>query len=144
MPDPLVIIDSSEVREGKLEDLKRAMNELVELAQANEPRMIAYTVYLNEDSTRVTVLQIHPDSASAEFHMKVAGSAFSGFADLVQMSGIDIYGKPSDDLLERLRRKAQILGSGTVVVHDLHAGFARFGVPGSDAPDLPCTISMID
>jgi hypothetical protein len=39
---------------------------------------------------------------------------------------IEIYGEPSDNLLKRLRQKAQMLGNGTVVVHELHAGFARF------------------
>lgn len=126
MSVPIIIIDSSEIREGKLEDLKAAMNELVEFALANEPKMIAYNVYLSEDNTRVTVIQVHPDSASAEFHMKIAGSAFSKFAEFIKMSGIDIYGRPSQSLLERLQLKAQMLGSGAVVVHELHAGFARF------------------
>lgn len=121
-----IIIDSSEILEGKLEGLKAAMKELVEFALANEPRMIAYNVYPNEDGTRVTVLQFHPDSASAEFHMNVAGPAFAKFVEFIKMSGIDIYGRPSRSLLERLRLKSQMLGSGTVVVHELHAGFARF------------------
>jgi quinol monooxygenase YgiN len=126
MSEPIVIIDSSEIREGKLDDLKAAMKELVEFALANEPRMIAYNVYLSEDGNRVTVLQVHPDSESAEFHMKVAGPAFAGFAEFIKMSGIDIYGRPSQGLLERLRLKARTLDSGNVIVHELHAGFARF------------------
>ena len=132
-PSPLVIIDHSDVREGRLDDLRSAMAGLVEFARANEPRMIAYSVYLNENATQVTVLQMHPDAASAEYHMTVAGSAFAGFADLVRMRGIDVYGSPSPGLLERLSRKAAMLGGGAVVVHDLHAGFARFRAPGGDA-----------
>lgn len=128
MSEPIVIIDSSEVREGKLDDLKAAMKELVEFALAKEPRMIAYNVYLSEDGNRVTVLQVHPDSASAEFHMNVAGPAFAKFVEFIKMSGIDVYGRPSHDLQERLRLKAKMLGSGTVAVHELHAGFSRFGV----------------
>lgn len=131
-PGPLVIIDSSEIREGKLDDLRSAMTGLVEFARVNESRMIAYSVYLNEDATRVTVLQIHPDATSAEYHMTVAGSAFAGFAALIRMRGIDVFGSPSPGLLERLRRKAAMLGGGAVAVHDLHAGFARFGAPGAD------------
>ncbi len=73
MSEPIIIIDSSEVREGKLDDLKAAMKDLVKFAEANEPEMIAYNVYLSEDGRQVTVLQVHPNSASAEFHMKVAG-----------------------------------------------------------------------
>jgi hypothetical protein len=36
-----------------------------------------------------------------------------------------VYGRPDDGLIEGLRQKAEMLGSGTVRVHELHAGFAR-------------------
>jgi hypothetical protein len=62
-----------------------------------------------------------------EFHMKVAGSAFRKFVELIRLSTMDIYGKPSDDLLKQMRQKVQMLGNATVVVHEPHAGFARFG-----------------
>src|SRR5215218_7708072 len=103
MAEPLVSIDVSEVREGKLEALKVAMRDLVEFVNVKEPLPIAYHVYLNEGGTRLTVFQIHPDSASMEFHMEVAGSEFPHFADLLALSRIDIYGTPSDRLLDHLR-----------------------------------------
>lgn len=127
MTEPIVFVDTSEIREGKLEDLKTAMKELAEFVEANEPRPIAYDVYVSEDGTRVTVFQIHPDSASMEFHMKVAAHLFPKFADLLELSSMDIFGKPSDDLLEQMRKKARMLGGAEVGVYELHAGFARFG-----------------
>ena len=126
MPEPIIYIDHSEVREGKLEELKTAMKELVELVEANEPRLIAYNVYFTEDGTRMTVVHVHLNSASLEFHMKVAGPAFPKFAKFIRLLTIDVYGKPSDNLLEQIRKKAKMLGTGTVVVHEFHAGFARF------------------
>jgi quinol monooxygenase YgiN len=125
---PVIYIDRSEVREGKLEELKTAMNELAGLVKANEPRIIAFNVYLTEDGTRMTVLHVHPDADSLEFHMKVAGPAFPKFVEFIKLRTIDIYGEASDNLVEPLRRKAQMLGNGTVQVHGLHAGFARFGI----------------
>lgn len=130
MTETIIIVDTSEVREGRLEDLRAAMNALVGYARANEPRMIAYGVYISPDEGRVTVVQVHPDSASAEFHMRVAAAAFAPFAELLRMARIDVYGTPGDELLRRLHRKAELLGGGAVAVHDLHAGFSRFGPPG--------------
>lgn len=126
MSESILYIDHSEIREGKLEQLKTAIKELVDFVDANEPQLIAYNVYLNESGTRITVVHVHPDSASLELHMKVAGPAFPSFTELVMLSMIEIYGKLSDNLLKLLRQKAQMLGNGTVVVHELHAGFARF------------------
>lgn len=127
MSEPIIYIDSSEIREGMFEKLKTAMNELVRFVKANEPRIIAYNVYLTGDGTRMTVVHVHPDSASLEFHMKVAGPAFPKLVEFIKLLTIDVYGEPGDGLVEQLRRKAQMLGNGTVQVHGLHAGFARFG-----------------
>jgi hypothetical protein len=127
MSQPIIYIDCSEIREGKLEELKTAMSELVGLVKANEPRLIAYNVYLAEDGARMTVVHVHPDSASLEFHMKVAGPSFPKFVEFIKLLTIDVYGEPGDNLVEQMRRKAQMLGNGTVLVHGLHAGFARFG-----------------
>jgi hypothetical protein len=41
------------------------------------------------------------------------------------MLAIDVYGNPDDALVDRLRRKAELLGTGVVRVHELHAGFSR-------------------
>jgi len=125
MSEPLISLDTSLIRDGRLDELKEAVAELVEFVRSNEPRPIAYEVYFDEAGSRMTVVQVHPDSASMEYHMTVAGPAFAGFAELVTLSTLDLYGKPSEELLELLRRKVQLLGDATVVVHDLQAGFAR-------------------
>ena len=125
MSEPLISLDTSLIRDGRLDDLKEAVAELVEFVRSNEPRPIAYEIYFDEAGSRMTVVQVHPDSASMEYHMTVAGPAFAGFAELITLSTLGVYGKPSDELLELLRRKVRMLGDATVVVHDLQAGFAR-------------------
>jgi quinol monooxygenase YgiN len=125
MSEPIIYIDRSEVRDGKLDELKRAMRELAVLVEANEPRLGAYRVYFTEDGTQMTVIHMHADSASLELHMKVAGPAFPRFVDLVRLLTIDVYGRPSADLMQAIRDKAALLGSATVTLHELGAGFAR-------------------
>ena len=128
MPEPIVYVDHSEIRNGKLEALKLAMNELVGFIEANEPQLIAYNVYFTEDCSRMTVLHVHAGSASLESHMKMAGPLLPRFAQFIKLLRIDIYGKPTDRLIEQITQKAQMLGSGSVVVHELHAGFARLSM----------------
>lgn len=126
MTDPIVFVDTSEIRKGKLEELRRAMTDLAEFVEANEPDPISYEVFFTDDGRRMTVLQVHPDSVSMERHMEVARPVFAKFADLVVLRTIDIYGSPSEKVVEQLRRKAELLGTATVAVHDRVAGFARF------------------
>jgi hypothetical protein len=127
MSDPIVFVDTSEIREGKLEDLRRAVADLAEFVEANEPDPISYQVFFTNGGRRMTVLQVHPDSASMERHMEVAGPVFARFADLLELRTIDIYGSPSAKVVDQLQRKAELLGTATVSVHDRQAGFVRFG-----------------
>ncbi len=128
MSDAIVYVDTSDVREGALEELKAGIRKLVDFIDANEPRIIAYNVYFTGDGSRMTVVQVHPDSASLEYHMEVAGPALRQFVKLVTLSSIHIYGEPSENVLKQAREKAQLLGRGEVVVDALYAGFTRFHV----------------
>jgi hypothetical protein len=93
--------------------------------QANEPQLLAYHVYFNDDGTRMSFLHINPDSASLARHMKVAVAEVPTDRRVHQTALLDVYGRPDAGLVEGLRQKAKMLGSGTVRVHDFHAGFAR-------------------
>ena len=128
MSDAIVYVDTSDVREGALEELKTGMNELVDFVAANEPRIVAYNVYFSADGTTMTVVHVHPDTASLEFHLDVAGPIFRRMVDLVTLSSIQIYGEPSEDVLKQAHAKARLLGRGDVVAHAFHAGFSRFTV----------------
>lgn len=125
MPQPIVYVDTSAIREGKLEEVEAAMKELAVFVEANMPRLVSYGFYLDEKRTEMTVVAVHPDSASLAFHLDTGADEFRKFADLIELVRIEIYGSVSDDVLERLHQKARMLGSGTVAVYDFHAGFAR-------------------
>ena len=125
MSQRIVYIDTSEIREGKLEDLKRAMNSLVLFVEANMPQLIAYGFFLNQNQTQMTVVAIHPDSGSLEHHLEVGATEFQKFAELIDLLKIEVYGPISDTVHERLQQKARMLGRGTLSVHDFYTGFAR-------------------
>jgi quinol monooxygenase YgiN len=122
---PLVYIDTSEVREGAIDELRDAIDELVAFIKANEPKILAYQVYLSEDGRRMTVVHLHADPASLDYHMEVAGPAFRRFADLLTLSSIRVYGEPSDKAVRQLHEKAQMLGCDDVTVQSAHAGLSR-------------------
>jgi hypothetical protein len=127
--DFIAYLDTSQIQPGKLEELKAAMAELTAFVESNEPRIIAYRVYFSADGTTMSVLHFHPDLASLEFHLKVAGPKFPPIAPLVRMLTIEIFGRPTEELLAQLQVKAKLLGTGSVIVRDCHAGFARLPRP---------------
>lgn len=127
MAHPIVYIDTSEVRAGKGEELEAAMKDLAAFVETNVPQLISYAFFLNEDRTRMTVVAIHRDSASLEYHMDVGREEFQKFTPFIELLRIEVYGRVTDAVLERLHQKARALGRGTVAVHAFQAGFARLG-----------------
>ena len=131
MSGPILVVDSSEIRAGKLGEVKAGVEELVAFVEANEAEPLAYDIYFDEAGMLMTVVQIHPDSASLERHLTVAGPVFRRFADLLTLVKVDVYGRASEAALEQIRGKARLLGDAPLVVHELHAGFSRFTADGN-------------
>lgn len=131
MSEPIVYIDRSTIEPGKLEDVKRKIVELVDFIDEREKQLLFYGFYIDEASSRMTVVAVHPDAASVERHMDVGREAFRAFADMIEMDAIEVYGEPSDRMLDQLEAKARDLGErGRVSVDTLHAGFSRIAAQG--------------
>ena len=101
---------------------------LVDFIEAGEPRLLAFNEYINPTRTEVTVVQVHPDAASMEFHMNlVRERAATAYAETLDATTqIQVFGTPSDAVLETLRVQA---GAGVPLsIHAEHlGGFTRIG-----------------
>jgi hypothetical protein len=92
------------LKEGRLEDFKRLCRGVVELVAANEPRVIAFNFYCNEERNEVSCVQVHPDADSMVNHMKLlqehmaAASGADSPIDVVTKN--EIYGTPSKTVIE--------------------------------------------
>jgi hypothetical protein len=127
MSEPILYVDHSKIRPGRLDEVKRAIPELVGFVRDREPRLISYGFYIDESSSAMTVVAVHPDSASLELHLEIGGPRFRRFAEFIDLRLIEVYGEPSATALTQMRQKAQLLGEGgRVAVHELQAGFGRF------------------
>jgi hypothetical protein len=85
MPGPFIFIATNRLKPGASEAERRRVPGLVDFIEEGEPRLLAFNEYLNADRTEVTVVQVHPDAASMEFHMGVvrerAASAYAETLD---------------------------------------------------------------
>jgi hypothetical protein len=124
--EPIVYLDHSDILEGAIDELRAGVTRLVAFIDEREPRLIAYGFYLDEVAMKMTVVAVHPDSASLELHMEVGGEEFRKLGHLIRLTGIECYGRPSERALEQLRQKAAALGDGgTVVTVGRTAGFTH-------------------
>src|SRR6476661_8226382 len=108
MPSPFIFIATNRLKPGPLDRERKRVPGLVEFIEVNEPRLIAFNVYVNETGDEVTVVQIHPDAASMEAHMEIIRErALQAYAETLEATvRIQVFGEPTDAIFETLRRQA--------------------------------------
>lgn len=111
MDAPFIFINTYQIKEGQLAAFKTGFRKVLDLVEAQQPRVLYFASYLNDEGTEATVLQIHPDAESFENHMALAAGHIRGSVDAVEWSSmhIQLLGKPNETVLENMRGVA---GSG--------------------------------
>jgi hypothetical protein len=123
---PFIFIATNKLRPGKLEDERERVRGLSDFIAANEPRLLAFNEYADENGTEVAVVQVHPDADSMQFHMHaVREHAVRAYAETLEATTtIRVFGRPDDAIVGMLREQA---GTGielSIKPHHL-GGFTR-------------------
>ena len=63
--------------------------------------------------------------------MEVAGPKFPQIGEFIELEAIDVYERPSEELVHQFEEKASTLGHGRVAIHDHHDGINRGSVDRS-------------
>jgi len=123
---PFIFVATNRLKAGKLDNEKKRLPDLVDFIYANEPRLIAFNEYSNEEGTEVAVVQVHPDVDSMVFHMNViAERAAAAYANTIDATtSIQVFGTPSGAVTELLGRQAGARVPLTIKPHHL-GGFTR-------------------
>ena len=105
MSQPFVYVGTWTIKPGKLEEAKKWLAEHADFIETNEPRMIAFHVYLDDEGSKASVVQVHPDSASMEFHMQLISEHLGGAFEVIDtILSEQYYGPMSDPLSETLSK----------------------------------------
>ena len=124
--DAIVYVDRSDVHEGCLAELKAGIGALVSFVDAHQPQMAMYAIYLDERARRMTVVSVHPDSASLERHVELGAPEFRKLGPFIALREIEVFGELTPRAAELVREKAASLGDGGQVrFHVPFAGFSR-------------------
>jgi hypothetical protein len=123
---PFIFIATNRLKAGRLERERERVPDLVAFVEANEPRVIAFNEYVDEDGGEVTVVQVHPDAQSMEAHLEIVRErAQDAYAETLDATvRIQVFGEPTQAILDVLHQQA---GSGVEIsVNGEHlGGFTR-------------------
>lgn len=131
MSEPFIFIGTHRLKEGKLQDFEKVFGELVEVVEANEPRMLAFNGYVNDDGTEVAVVQVHPDAASMQFHMQVVREHIThAYEELLdETTSMQVFGNLTDAASAMMQQLAG-LGVPLSVKPGPLGGFTRSSATG--------------
>ena len=124
MTEPFIFMSVSSVKEGKLDEYRAFSRKMAEIIEANEPRLIAFGTYINDDGTKATTVQVHPDADSLVFHMQIIREKMDIAYEHIKTESMTVCGKSNEQVLEMAK---QIAGSGVSVSINPEAlsGFTR-------------------
>lgn len=92
----LLIVD---VKEGKLDDFRALIEEMVRATEQDEPGTLVYEYFLSEDERSVHIYERYADSGAVMAHMGNFGAKFAGgFMAAAEVAGWHVYGEPSDEV----------------------------------------------
>lgn len=103
MTGTFVYVGNWTIKEGRVEDARKSLAEHTEFVETNEPRLISFNFYIDEDARRVTCVQVHPDADSMATHMELISKHLSGglnWLDTIELE--QYYGEKSQRLAELL------------------------------------------
>ncbi len=130
MTAPFIFVGTHRIKEGQLDAYIDYFREFVEFVKENEPRLIVFEGFVNDEGSRMTTVQVHPDAESMEFHMqtigKHIGEAYDRYLDGTER--IDVYGVPREGVVDMIKQLASSGAPLNISARPV-AGFTRSATP---------------
>lgn len=125
MSTALIYVGTHAIANGKLDIAREAARQMVGFLETNHPRMAHFEIGIDDDASEMTVIQVHPDEESLNTHLELAKDKIAqAYEFLDGTTRIDIYGSPSDAMVDKIQNMAM----GAPVRFNVPvARFSRFG-----------------
>jgi quinol monooxygenase YgiN len=125
LSEPIVFISHSAVREGKLDGFREAFREVATAMDAEKPGTVVFLAYADEDGGEISVVHIFPDAEAMGVHLQGVQQRMSVAMEFIETKGYEIYGTPSEPVLEAMRGFADAEGVSLSVQTDYVGGYLR-------------------
>jgi quinol monooxygenase YgiN len=127
MSGPIVFISHNTVKDGKLEGFREAFGEVADALDTEKPGTVVYLAFADEGGSEVSVVHVFPDAEAMGRHLQGVQERMAKAVGFIQTTGYEIYGAPSDPVLEAMRGFAEAEGVPLQVQHGYLGGYLRPG-----------------
>ena len=125
MSGPIVFISHNVVKDGKLEGFREAFGEVAVALEAEKPGTVVYLAFAEEDGSEVSVVHVFPDAEAMGRHLQGVQERMAKAVGFIETTGYEIYGAPSQPVLEAMRAFAEAEGVPLRVRREYLGGYLR-------------------
>lgn len=122
MPDPIVFVSHSRVKEGKLEAFREVSKEMFPMLEASKPGTVLHHGYANEDGSELSFVHVFPDADAMDAHFEGASDRAGSAMDYIETYQFVVYGTASEQALAML---TQTPGVDVAIYPDGIGGYLR-------------------
>lgn len=101
MSGPFTFVTTHTINDGKLADYMRQHSEFVTFLETNEPRLLDFRAYMNEEQTEVTFLFVFPDAEAADAYLQAAREHIGRGVEITKTARLEVYGGTPGPLLQQ-------------------------------------------
>jgi len=127
MSGPIVFISHNAVKDGDLEGFRRAFGDVAQALNAEKPGTVVYLAYADEGGSEVSVVHVFPDANAMDLHLQGVQERIATALRFIQTTWYEIYGAPSEPVLEAMRGFAASEGVPLRLQTDHVGGYLRAG-----------------
>lgn len=102
MPDPIIFVSHSRVREGKLEAFRELSRQMFPMLKASKPGTLLHYGYLSEDGSDLAFVHVFPDGEAMDAHFEGAGDRAGSAMDYIETYRFEVYGTASEQVIAML------------------------------------------
>ena len=125
MSGPIVFMSHNVVKDGKLQGFRDAFGEVAVALDAEKPGTVVYLAFAQEDGSEVSVVHVFPDAEAMGRHLQGVQERMAKAVGFIETTGYEIYGAPSEPVLEAMRGFAEAEGVPLQVQREYLGGYLR-------------------
>jgi quinol monooxygenase YgiN len=127
MPGPIVFISHNTVKAAMLEGFRNTFGQVAQALGAEKPGTVVFLAFAADDGSEVSVVHVFPDADAMGQHLQGVRERMGKAVEFIQTKGYEIYGAPSEPVLEAMRGFADAEGVPLHVRSDHIGGYLRLG-----------------
>ena len=110
MPGPIVFISHNSVKDGMLGGFRDAFGQVAQALDAEKPGTVVFLAFASDDGSEISVVHVFPDADAMGQHLQGVQERMGTAVEFIQTRGYEIYGAPSEPVLEAMRGFADAEG----------------------------------